>query len=80
VIDWPSREVPAALAAAGFTVIVRGGPAPADYTAWEISNGELVTRPSGRAPGHVDVVFCHRPFGELVSIVAMARGLGATAL
>jgi hypothetical protein len=26
LIDWPSRDVPATLAAAGFTVIVKGGP------------------------------------------------------
>lgn len=80
VIDWPSREVPATLAAAGFTVIVKGGPGPTDYTAWERGDGEPVTRPLGRAPGHADLVYCHRPFGELASIVAMARELGATAV
>src|SRR5215467_26920 len=80
VIDWPSREVPASLAAAGYTVIVKGGPGPADYTAWELSGGEPVTRPFGRAPGHADLVYCHRPLGELASIVAMAQSLGATAV
>jgi hypothetical protein len=80
VIDWPSREVPASLATAGYTVIVKGGPGPADYTAWELSDGEPVTRPLGRAPGHADLVYCHRPFGELASIVAMAQGLGAMAV
>ena len=37
VIDWPSRDVPAALAAAGFEVTVKGGPGPTDYTVWENS-------------------------------------------
>jgi predicted CoA-binding protein len=80
VIDWPSRDVPATLAAAGFAVTVKGGPGPADYTAWEISDGELVTRHLGRAPDHADLVYCHRPFGELASIIAMAQGLGAMAV
>ncbi len=30
VIDWPSRDVPATLAFAGYTVYVKGGPGPAD--------------------------------------------------
>jgi hypothetical protein len=80
VIDWPSRDVPAALAAAGLTVIVKGGPGPEDYTVWEVTGGEPVTRPLGRAPEHADLVYCHRPFAELPSIVAMAKGLGATAV
>ena len=81
VIDWPSRDVPAALAAvAGLTVIVKGGPGPGDYTVWEISGGEPVTRRLGHPPEHADLVYCHRPFAELASIVAMAKGLGATAV
>jgi hypothetical protein len=80
VIDWPSRDVPAALAAAGFEVTVKGGPGPTDYTVWEISDGEVVTRPLGRALEHADLVYCHRPFSELPSIIAMAQGLGARAV
>ncbi len=80
VMDWPSRDVPATLAAAGFSVTVKGGPGPADYTAWEISDGELATRPLGRSPDHADLVYFHRPFGELDSIIALARSLGARAL
>ncbi len=80
VIDWPSRDVPATLAAAGFTVIVKGGPGPMDYTAWEVTGGEAASRPLGRAPDHADLVYCHRPFSELPSIIAIARGLGATAV
>jgi hypothetical protein len=80
VIDWPSRDVPATLTAAGFAVTVKSGPGPTDYTAWEIAGGEPVTRPLGRAPDHADLVYCHRPFAELPSIIALAQGLGATAI
>ena len=77
VIDWPSRDVPATLAGAGFAVTVKGGPGPADYTAWETVDGEVVTRPLGRAPEHVDLVYCHRPIEELASILSLAQSLGA---
>jgi len=80
VIDWPSRDVPAALAAAGFEVTVKGGPGPTDYTVWEVTGGEVVTRPLGRALEHADLVYCHRPFSELPAIIAMAQGLGARAV
>jgi CoA binding domain len=30
VVDWPSREVPDGLAAAGLEVVVKGGPGPLD--------------------------------------------------
>jgi len=36
VIDWPSRDVPASLTFAGFTVIVKADPGPADYAAWDV--------------------------------------------
>jgi len=80
VIDWPSRDVPASLAFAGFTVFVKGGPGPADYTVWELERGEPVSRPLGRALDRVDLVYCHRPFGELSGIIALAGRLGARAL
>ena len=81
VIDWPSRDVPAALAGvAGFEVTVKGGPGPTDYTVWEVTDGEVVTRRLGRALEHADLVYCHRPFSELPSIIAMAQGLGAKAV
>ena len=79
VIDWPSRDVPASLALAGYTVFVKGGPGPADYAAWELDGGEPVSRPLGREPDRVDLVYCHRPFGELPGIVALAGRLGARA-
>ena len=80
VIDWPSRDVPASLAFAGYTVFVKGGPGPADYTVWELESGEPVSRPLGRALDRVDLVYCHRPFGELPGIIALAGRLGARAL
>jgi predicted CoA-binding protein len=79
VIDWPSRDVPASLAFAGYTVFVKGGPGPADYAAWELDSGEPVSRRLGREPDRVDLVYCHRPFGELPGIVALAGRLGARA-
>src|SRR5215472_18428058 len=80
VIDWPSRDVPATLAAAGFAVTVKSGPGPTDYTVWEVTDGEVVARHLGRAPEHADLVYCHRPFSELPAIIAMAQGLGARAV
>lgn len=80
VIDWPSRDVPASLAFAGFTVFAKGGPGPAGYAAWEIESGEPVSRPLGHEPGRVDLVYCHRPFGELPGIIVLAGRLGARAL
>ena len=80
LIDWPSRDVPTALCAAGFAVTVQGGPGPADYTAWEVKDGEAVTFHIGRAPDHVDLVYWHRPFSELPSIIAVAQRLGATTI
>ena len=80
VIDWPSRDVPASLAFAGYTVFVKGGPGPADYAAWELDGGEPVPRQLDREPESVDLVYCPRPFGELPGIVALAGRLGARAL
>jgi hypothetical protein len=80
VIDWPSRDVPASLTFARFAVFVKGGPGLADYSAWELDSGEPVSRPLGRALDRVDLVYCHRPFGELPSIIALAGRLGARAL
>jgi hypothetical protein len=80
VIDWPSRDVPESLTFAGFTVFAKGGPGPADYTAWELVSGEPVPRPFGRQPGQVDLVYCHRPFAELPGVIALAGQLGARTL
>jgi len=74
VIDWPSRDVPVSLAFAGFTVFVKGGPGPSDYAAWQLDGGEPVSRPLGREPDRVDLVYCHRPFGELAGRTAGRPG------
>src|SRR5262245_49217347 len=57
----------------------RAARGPADYAAWELDRGEPVSRQLGREPERVDLVYCHRPFGELPGIVAVARRLGARA-
>lgn len=80
VIDWPSRDVPASLAFAGYVVFVKGGPGPADYNAWQLDGGEPVSRPLGHEPSRVDLVYCHRPLRELPGIIALAGRLGARAL
>jgi predicted CoA-binding protein len=80
IVDWPSRDVPGALATAGFTVFVKGGPGPADFTAWEISGGQVTTRPLGGPPERADLVYAHRPLAELPSVISLARSLGAAAV
>ncbi len=77
VIDWPSKEVPESLAFAGFHVVVRGGPGPEDYSAYELKNGAVVPRHVGRPPEHVDLIYSHRPLSELPKIIELARSLGA---
>lgn len=78
LVDWPSRDVPETLARAGYQVFVKGGPGPADFSAYEVRGGEVVSVPAGRVPEHADVVYCHRPVGELPQIVVIARQVGAT--
>jgi hypothetical protein len=46
VIDWPTKDVPEMLALAGFHVVVRGGPGPEDYSAYELNNGEVAAHHS----------------------------------
>jgi predicted CoA-binding protein len=80
VIDWPSPDVPDSLARAGYTVFVKGGPGPRDYSARELRGDEVLTRATGEPPTHVDLVYSHRPPAELEGIVAIARELGALAV
>jgi predicted CoA-binding protein len=80
VIDWPSRDVPDALARAGFTVVVHGGPGAEDYSVQEVVDGKVVPRPLGAAPEHADLVYSYRPIDELPGIVASAQKIGATAI
>ena len=77
VVDWPTRDVPDALALAGYEVVVHGGPGPEDYTAYEVVEGEVVERHVGRPPTRADVVYTFRPLDELPEIVETAVALGA---
>jgi predicted CoA-binding protein len=80
VVDWPSRDVPETLARAGYTVLVKGGPGPADYSVWELRGEEVVPRRTGEPPGSADLVYAHRPVAELAGIASMAREFGAAAV
>ena len=74
LIDWPSRDVPDSLVREGFTVFVKSGPEPDHYNAQELHDEQVVPRRTGR-PEHADVVYAHRPLGELPGIVADKRAL-----
>jgi len=80
LVDWPSKDVPETLARAGYTVMVRGGPEPDNYWAYEVRDGEVVSRRTGQAPAAVDLVYSYRPVEELPGIVTMAQRLGARAV
>jgi len=80
VVDWPSPEVPDALARAGLVTVVSGGPEPDNYSAYELVGDDVVVRHLGRRPDHADLVFMYRPLAELPGIVAVAREIGATAV
>jgi predicted CoA-binding protein len=77
VVDWPSRDVPDTLARAGYTVLVKGGPGPGSYSAYQVSGGEVVPRRTGTPPASADLVYAHRPVAELPGIVMLAQRLGA---
>ncbi len=80
IIDWPSKDVPETLARAGWTVSVKGGPEPGNYTVYEVVGDDVVVRPAGQAPEHADLVYSHRPLRELPGIVELARAIGARAV
>jgi predicted CoA-binding protein len=80
VVDWPAPEVPESLVRAGFTVFVKGGPGPRDYSVRELRDGDVVSRPLGDRPERVDLVYAYRPLSELPGIVAIGKELGARAL
>jgi hypothetical protein len=80
IIDWPTKDVPETLARAGWTVVVKGGPAPDAYSTYEVVGADVVARPDGRPPERVDLVYAHRPVSELPGIVALAQAMGARAV
>ena len=77
VIDWPTKQVPEMLTLAGFHVVVRGGPGPEDYTAYELNDGKLVVRHLGRPPERADLIYSYRPVSELPETIATAKDLHA---
>lgn len=76
LIDWPSRDVPDALALGGFTVFSEEDK-PRLY---EADSEKVVAREVERLPDHADLVYAHRPIDELPDIVSTARSLGAKAV
>jgi hypothetical protein len=77
LVDWPSKDVPDALASAGFRVTVQGGPGPEDYFAHEWIHGLPVERRVGRPPERADLVYSYRPINELPGIIGTAKDLQA---
>lgn len=77
VIDFPNPDVPYSLALAGLEVVVKDGPGPEDYSAYEVVEGKVETRRTGCAPLRADLVYAHRPLTEIKEIIAMAKTLGA---
>ena len=77
VIDWPTKDVPEMLTLAGLHVVVRGGPGPDDYSAYELSNGEVMARHVGRPPERAHLIYTCRPLSELPGIIATAKGVHA---
>jgi predicted CoA-binding protein len=80
VIDWPSKEVPQQLALAGYRVVVRSGPGPEDYSAYEVVNGEVVVRRTGRPPEQAQLIYAYRPLSELPQIIAISSSLQTKAI
>ncbi len=78
LVDFPSRDVPDALARAGHFVVARGGPGPEDFFTYELDDGDVREIMTGHRPERADVVYVHRPVDELPSIVSDAKRMGAT--
>lgn len=75
LIDWPSRDVPDALARRGLTVASNDG--PDEYNAYELVGDEVRVRSVDGPPVRADLVYTHRPIDELPEIVDTATALGA---
>jgi predicted CoA-binding protein len=80
LVDWPSRDVPDTLTNAGYVVFVKSGPELDNYSISVRRSGQVDTRTIGRQPEHADLVYVHRPLGELPGLVALATTIGATAI
>jgi len=79
LIDWPSRDVPEALARSGLEVISDEGP-HRGYHVYQADGDEVGATPASRAPERADIVYAHRPLDELPDIVERATALGAQAI
>ena len=77
VMDCPSLDVPYTLALAGLQVVVLGGPAAEDYSAYEVVDGKIESSPTGGAPERADLVYAFRPLAELAAIIAAAKAVQA---
>jgi hypothetical protein len=77
VIDWPAKEVPESLARANIHVVVRGGPGPEDYSAYELNDGTIAIRHLGHPPESADLIYSYRPLSELPEIITTAKDLRA---
>ena len=73
VMDWPSKEVPETLVRAGFHVVVRGGPGPEEFSAYEWNDGEVVACHTGCPPERAELIYSYRPLSELPEIVVAAK-------
>jgi predicted CoA-binding protein len=80
LVDWPSTDVPQALAEAGYAVVVKGGPAPDAYSSWNLVDGEVHPRDLDELLDHADLIYAHRTLDELPGIVQTALRLGAGAV
>jgi hypothetical protein len=78
LIDWPSRDVPDALARSGLTVVSQEG--PDSYVAYEVKGDAVRVRDAVGPPEQVDLVYAHRPMDELPEIVDTARSVDARAI
>ena len=78
LVDWPSREVPHALARLGMDVVAAEG--PETYRVYELTEGGGVRSGKSGSPASTDLVYAYRPLAELVEIADLARRLGARAV
>ena len=80
LIDWPSRDVPDALARHGYTVISHDDEAPDALNAYKVDGDDVRVEFVGRLPEHAGIVYTHRPVDELAEIVETAKAIGAKAV
>lgn len=76
VQDFPDRDVPETLLAAGLTVTIYGGPDPADVSTEKLVDGTVELQRRGELPGQADLLYVYRPFTEIDGILAEAGRLG----